>query len=192
VNDTGGGEIIMAENNDIPAGASARPSTRRKVWTIIAIIAAIASIVVMWLVVALVSGFKALARVDCEFNLRQIGLPCREYAESHAGHFPSTWVQLNFVGEDANWAKLLRCPRTHHEIGDWTNVDLWADYRLLPGRTTNDPPDTVLALEPLINHESIGANVLFVDGSTQWWPAARVLGTVGGVVTNGASKLIFH
>jgi prepilin-type processing-associated H-X9-DG protein len=53
---------------------------------------------------------------------------------------------------------------------------LWADYRLLPGRTTNDPPDRVLAVEPLANHGSSGANVLFVDGSCEWWPVSRFLG----------------
>jgi prepilin-type processing-associated H-X9-DG protein len=130
--------------------------------------------------IRLVSDFdlawEKMVRLDCQGNLRELGIPCFEYAAKHDGHFPSTWSELNFVGADANWSKLLRCPSTHHETGTLAKVDLWADYRLLPGRSTNDVPNTILALEPLANHKSIGANVLFVDGSTAWWPAARLLG----------------
>jgi prepilin-type processing-associated H-X9-DG protein len=127
------------------------------------------------LVYVLRQGFEALARTGCRHDLVQIGLICRVYAEEHGGHLPSTWADLNLVGEKTNWARLLRCPSTGHEVGIWSRVDLWADYRLLPGRSTNDPPDRILAIEPLANHKSTGANVLFVDGSSQWWPASRVL-----------------
>jgi prepilin-type processing-associated H-X9-DG protein len=143
-------------------------------------------------VAIVVSGYKKawekMLRLDCQSNLRQISLRCREYAAEHDGRFPSTWVELNLVGDDANWAKLLRCPSTRHEIGIWTQVDLWSDYRLLPGRTTNDPPGRILALEPLGNHGSAGANVLFVDGGTQWWPVSRLLGTASEIAANNATK----
>jgi len=152
------------------------------------ILAAIVGIIAIVVVVELVSGFREawrkMVRLDCQTNLKLIGLRCREYAEAHNGHFPSTWFELNLVGEDVNWAKLLHCPSTGHEVGAWTQVDQWADYRLFPGRTTNNPPNTILALEPLANHNSAGANVLFVDGGTQWWPAARVQGAAVGIVTN--------
>ena len=108
----------MAENSTIPAGDSARPSTRRKVWKTIAIIA---SIVIVWLALELVLGFKAALRkawrMECQYNLRQIGLDCREYAAGHAGHFPSTWVELSFVGDDTNGARLFHCISTDHEVG---------------------------------------------------------------------------
>ena len=125
---------------------------------------------------AMWQGFKALARMDCTYNLVHIGAQCRLYAAEHGGRFPASWVELNFVGESSNLAKLFRCPSTSHEIGPWAKVDLWSDYRLIPGRTTNDPPDTVLAIEPLANHGATGGNVLFVDGSAQWWPMPRILG----------------
>jgi prepilin-type processing-associated H-X9-DG protein len=144
------------------------------------ILGAIAVVVLLGVVLgALVmrQGFKGLARMDCGHSLVQIGVRCREYAAAHNGSFPSTWIQLNLVGEDANWAQLLRCPSTRHEVGEWAQVDFWADYRLIQGRTTNDPPGTVLAIEPLANHEGTGGNVLFVDGSGQWWPASRILRT---------------
>lgn len=175
----------MAETNATSEGIPHRPSPRK-------ILAVIAAIIAIGVVVMLISGFKQawemMLRLDCESNLRQIGVRCRMYAAEHDGHFPSTWTELNLVGEDANWAQLFRCPSTKHGIGIWTQVDLWSDYRLFPGRSTNDPPDKVLALEPLGNHRSAGANVLFVDGRTQWWPALRLLGSVVGIVTNNASK----
>jgi prepilin-type processing-associated H-X9-DG protein len=115
------------------------------------------------------------AQVIISRFLSELGVRCREYAEKHNGHFPSAWDELDFVGDDANWAKVLCCPQTHHEIGAWSAVNLKAEYRLLPGRSTNDPPDTILALEPLENHASMGANVLFVDGRTEWWPRSRLL-----------------
>ena len=152
--------------------------------TIIGIIAVAFLLVLLVGCPAWEKAWGKLVRLDCLTNLKNIGVVCREYADEHGGHFPSTWVELNLTGEKANWAKLFRCPSTRHEVGMWPQVDLWSDYRLLPGRTTNDPPDRILALEPLANHGSDGANVLFVDGSTQWWPALRLLGSADGMSTN--------
>lgn len=137
-------------------------------------------LVVIWLVSRFNAGWEGMVRLDCQNNLTELIVPLREYAAVHNGHFPSTWVELNFAGDEANWAKLLRCPDAGHEVGTWAQVDLWADYRLLPGRSTNDSPDRILALEPLGNHRAAGANVLFVDGRTQWLPAARLLGLPSG------------
>ena len=149
---------------------------RERIWAVAIGIVAVGGLVVAAVVLPAVSqAYKKFIRIGCVHNLVQLGLRCREYAAAHEGHFPSTWVDLNFVGEDANWAKVLRCPSTRHEIGVWTQVDLWSDYRLLPGRSTNDPGDRILAIEPLGNHGSSGANVLFVDGSCQWWPVSRLL-----------------
>lgn len=147
---------------------------RGKLWIVLIVIIAVVAIMFLQ---AFHKAWARMLRLDCESNLRQIGLDCRVYAAEHDGHFPSTWLDLKSVGEEANLARCLRCPQTGHEVGTWEHVDLWADYRLLPGRSTNDPSDRILALEPLNNHGSAGANVLFVDGSTQWWPQARLLGT---------------
>jgi prepilin-type processing-associated H-X9-DG protein len=104
---------------------------------------------------------------------------CRVYAAEHNGQFPAQWSDLTWSDlggiENTTWDRLFVCPMSGHGVGDWEQVDLWADYRLIPGRTTNNPPDTVLAIELLSNHKS-GANVLFVDGSSTWWPAKRILG----------------
>ena len=128
----------MAETDVSPIASCRRPSGNVVLATIVGIILVGGGMVLQ----SYHKAWGRMLRLDCECNLRQLGSRCREYAIDHNGHFPSEWVELNFVGEDTNWAKTLRCPQTDHEIGGWTQVDLWADYRLLPGRTTNDPPDS--------------------------------------------------
>ena len=175
----------MAETNTPSEGSSPQFPLRR---ILVLSACAIVVIVVVMFISSIGPAWEKLARVDCETSLSLLGLPLREYAAAHNGHFPSTWVELNFTGDDTNIVKLLRCPSTRHDIGIWSQVDLWADYHLIPGRSTNDPPNTILALEPLANHRSAGANVLFVDGTTQWWPASRVLGVSVEAGTNNAKR----
>lgn len=127
--------------------------------------------------VAVMIGLKAHLKDDCRMLLaRNLGVECRVYAAKHDGQFPAKWSDLEWDDMDGitNMTWVFVCPTVGHGVGDWKQVDLWSDYRLIPGRTTNDSPDTVLAIEPLSNHKK-GANVLFVDGSSQWWPTKRVL-----------------
>ncbi len=93
--------------------------------------------------------------------------------DKHLTRSELKWDDMGGI-TNTTWDRLFACPTVGHGAGDWKQVDYWTDYRLIPGRTTNDPIDTVLAIEPLSNHKT-GANVLFVDGSSQWWPAKRVL-----------------
>lgn len=128
-------------------------------------------------VVAVIIALKAHLKDDCRMMLaRNLGVECRVYAAEHGGRFPAKWSDLEWRDRDGvtNMVWVFACPTVGHGAGDWKQVDLWSDYRLIPGRTTNDSPDTVLAIEPLANHRS-GANVLFVDGSSAWWPAAKVI-----------------
>jgi prepilin-type processing-associated H-X9-DG protein len=122
---------------------------------------------------------RAHLKEDCGRQMRSIGMRCREHAAKHNGQFPTNWSDLKWDDmdgiENTTWDRLFACPTVGHGPGDWKQVDLWSDYRLIPGRTTNDSSDTVLVIEPLSNHER-GANVLFVDGSSAWWPAAKIIG----------------
>lgn len=125
-------------------------------------------------------GLRAHSKDDCRLlHLRQIGVRCRMFAMYHEGRFPAKWSELEWsdMGGITNttWPRLFACPTAGHGAGDWAQVDLWSDYRLMPGLSTNDPPKTILAIEPLSNHET-GANVLFVDGSSTWLTREQVLG----------------
>lgn len=118
-------------------------------------------------------GCEAWRRDGCRYDLRQLGLLCRMYAERN-GVFPSRWSDLVNISGATN--SQFYCPSAGHEPGTWENVDLWADYHLAPNLQTNAPSDTVLAIEPLANHRGDGANVLFVDGHVEWWTANQIEG----------------
>jgi prepilin-type processing-associated H-X9-DG protein len=129
---------------------------------------------------AVMIAMKAHLKEDCGRSLNaNLGVRLREHAEKHDGRFPNRWSELEWddMGGITNttWDRLFACPTVGHGAGDWKQVDFWTDYRLIPGRTTNDWPYAILAIEPLSNHKT-GANVLFVDGSSTWLTAAQVLG----------------
>jgi prepilin-type processing-associated H-X9-DG protein len=133
-------------------------------------------------VAAVTIGLKAHLKEDCGMQLRNIAERCREHAARHEGKFPAKWSDLEWgdMGgiENTTWNRQFVCPTVGHGVGNWQQIDLWSDYRLIAGRTTNDAPDTVLAIEPISNHKS-GVNVLFVDGSSTWLPISRVLEQTG-------------
>jgi len=149
-----------------------QPPRRKRIgWYILGVL-----VVIGGLFVLLISKqIKKIMKYECGLQLRHIGLGCRMYADTHNGRMPSKWTDLREVKDGPPWYKMLRCPMGGHEEGIEAQVDLWADYRLISGRTTNDPPHTILAVEQLSNHET-GANVLFVDGSSTWLTAAEILG----------------
>jgi prepilin-type processing-associated H-X9-DG protein len=140
------------------------------------LIAGIVLLCAIVLIAAFRSAIKGIMRQECGISLNHnIGLRCREYAMAHHGQFPNKWADLGPLEPGSTWPAVFRCPSTDHDLGAWDRLDIWSDYRLLPGRTTNDPPNTILVIEPLSNHSGKGANVLFIDGSTSWWPASQVL-----------------
>jgi len=117
-------------------------------------------------------SYEECRRMGCAVNLKQLGLLCYAYAEENDGAFPSRWSDLKSIDHATN--AQFYCPASGHAAGNWEGVDLWADYRLTPNLTTNVPPDTVLAIEPLANHDAAGANVLFADGHVAWWTASQI------------------
>jgi len=152
---------------------ASQPWSRKKVICFGVIISTV--VIVTLFCLSFMSGCREHMKYDCGLQLRHIGVGCRMYAETHEGRLPSQWSDLSEVEDGMAWDKMFRCPMSGHESGNWEQVDLWADYRLIPGRTTNDPPNVILAIELLSNHKS-GANVLLVDGSSGWLSAAQVLG----------------
>ena len=89
-------------------------------------------------------------RAVCNANLKAIGTAMAMYANENMEAFPPNLDTL--VADGSISQGMLTCPSADS-----------ANYVYVPGRTTNDPPDTVLMYEPLSNHHDEGANVLFVD-----------------------------
>lgn len=150
-------------------------SLTAKIFLALGIIVVVAPILYL---VAVVIAMQAHLKDDCQMLLaRNLGVECRVYAAKHDGQFPAKWSDLEWDDMDGitNMTWVFACPTVGHGPGNLKQVDLWSDYRLIPGRTTNDAPDTVLAIEPLSNHKT-GANVLYVDGSSRWLSRAQVLG----------------
>jgi hypothetical protein len=110
----------------------------------------------------------AWKRDQCGQQLKRLGVDLRIFASKHEGRFPSSWSGLAPVGDLQNWLRQFQCPAGTHPKGDWDSVDAWADYRLVPGRSTNDPPDTVLATESAAYHGGKGRHVLYVRGHVEW------------------------
>lgn len=110
----------------------------------------------------------AWKRDQCGQQLKRLGVDLRIFASRHEGRFPSYWSELDPVGDTQSWLRQFQCPTGAHPKGDWKNVDAWSDYRLVPGKSTNDPPNTVLALESAACHSGKGAHVLYVSGQVEW------------------------
>ena len=72
----------------------------------------------------------------------------------------------------AGW--LMICPfrRKYHHAECISNVSEWSDYVVVPGRSANDPADTILAFCKTDNHKGeAGVNcILYVDGRIRPYP----------------------
>lgn len=100
---------------------------------------------------------------SCIGHLAFIGQLAHEHAASHDGRFPSSLKDLP-VGKRLPLEYLV-CAASGNPTGDLANLDLWSDYVVVPGLTTNEAPDTILVHERSDNHPDKILNVLFVDGS---------------------------
>ncbi|HOX05820.1 MAG TPA: hypothetical protein PK280_05420 [Planctomycetota bacterium] len=110
----------------------------------------------------------------CKNNLRLIGIACHLYAEDYDGHFPDNPRQLypSFVDN----IKRFSCPSQPSADKDSVKgvATESGSYRLIPGLHDFDPGTFILAYDAsLDNHGGRGRNVLFVDGSVEFWGAAR-------------------
>jgi prepilin-type processing-associated H-X9-DG protein len=94
---------------------------------------------------------------NCTSNLKQIGLACRMYADTHDGKFPGNLDEL--VDPYLHSPKILHCPSAASNEG--------TSYVYIRGLTVNDG-GKVLAYDADGNHRNGGKNVLFCDGHVTW------------------------
>lgn len=124
-------------------------------------------------------------QIKCASNLRQIGQAIARYAQDNGGQYPPSLAVLA-AHEDITPAMMV-CPSSNDEPSSATDTagivaELAAAETNAPGhkhslsyvyvgrglnaKTVSDT--TVVAYEPLDNHEGEGTNVLFGDGHVEW------------------------
>jgi hypothetical protein len=127
-------------------------------------------------------------RVKCASNLRQIGEAIVLFANGHQGQFPDSFAQLmqtedmlggvfvcpSSVDAPANGATMQD---TIKELNDGDHCSYIYAGRGLNLKTVT--PQTVVAYEPLSNHQGIGMNVLFGDQHVEFVYANEVAKVVG-------------
>ncbi len=107
------------------------------------------------------------------------------YASQDQGKFPPSLAAL-IDGPDAQEipAAVMVCPSSKDSAPDPTSTtraaaDMKAGGHLSyiyvgAGLTDQSSPDTVLAYEPLTNHDGDGSNVAYTDAHVEWHSAAEV------------------
>ncbi len=109
-------------------------------------------------------------RIKCASNLRQIGLAVQMYASANRGAYPASFESLlsaQYIGAD-----VFVCPSSDDTYAAGA-ADLSAGGHLsyvYTGGALNfrSPPNSVVAYEPLTNHNRDGINLLHVDGTVQF------------------------
>jgi hypothetical protein len=112
-------------------------------------------------------GRRNVNQVKCASNLRQLGQALLIYTNNHQSKFPSSFNDL-FLADHPN-SELFVCPASPDDRATGpTTQALEADFAspghlsylyCAAGLTTAVPPNTVLAYEPLINHQDEGADI---------------------------------
>lgn len=107
-------------------------------------------------------------RTLCLNNVRNVGIALHMYAQDNDGFFPPEEPGLSALEIENRY--VFRCPSVRHRKGSPEVFPIDFIYR--PGFSNQDAPNEPMLGDDQPRHEG-GANVLTVDGSVQWWPAAK-------------------
>src|SRR4051794_31010393 len=138
-------------------------------------------------------------RVKCGSNLRQIGQAIALYAQGHGGQYPASLAVL-FSTEDIT-AEVMICASSNDEKSAATDMKgVESEVAAAEGNTSGHKhclsyvyagkgltertatEKTIVAYEPLENHDGQGANVLFGDGHVEFFSKeqwAKMAGDAG-------------
>jgi len=106
----------------------------------------------------------------CLNNVRNLGIALHLYAQDYDGFFPPEEPGLNAWEIYVENRDVFRCPSVRHRKGSPEAFSIDFIYR--PGLSNEGPPNEPMLADDQPRHEG-GANVLTVDGSVHWWPAAE-------------------
>jgi prepilin-type processing-associated H-X9-DG protein len=150
-------------------------------------------------------------RAKCASNLHQIGLAILLYSQENGGHYPPSLAVL--IRDEQLTPAVMICPSGNDEASSAADTagivaevaaaeKNEADHKhcmsyVYAGRgLTSDTATakTVLAYEPLGNHQDDGTNVLFGDGHVEWFnkqgwtKLAADAGLAGGAGVSSSAK----
>jgi prepilin-type processing-associated H-X9-DG protein len=135
-------------------------------------------------------------RVKCASNLRQIGQAILLYANDHGGLYPDSFRTL-LLTQDIT-SECFVCPSSNDEKAPGATTAEQAEnletrghlsYVYL-GRGLNSSSvneKTLVAYEPLTNHEDDGSNVLFGDGHVEFLNRKEATSLLPGLAASAAS-----
>jgi len=108
--------------------------------------------------------YEIARRIQCKFSLLQIGQATKIFQEEHSNSFPTSILDLTNTLPDP---RLFICASTRHKPGAFSNILVWTDYVFQFPPSDNE----VLAYCRPGNHKRAGGNILFADGTVQWFAA---------------------
>ncbi len=127
----------------------------------------------------------------CASNMHQIGLAILLYQNDNGGVYPPSFDEM--LENEPITPAVFICPASNDTAGQGaTTQAVLADVHKpghlsyvyigqgLTDKTVTD--DMVVLYEPLANHGGVGMNILFGDGSAQWFDAtvgAKVIAAAG-------------
>lgn len=146
---------------------------RTRILLVVVLVPAVALLTAVLITRSIVERKKERARrTHCASCLRQLAKGCIMYSMDYGGPFPTNWSSV--AQKYIHAGKLFNCksdPASYHDSIE--GVDDWSDFVLVRGIMTDDPPDTILAYEPLSNHRGVGANVVTKDVEARWVSSAE-------------------
>jgi hypothetical protein len=108
-------------------------------------------------------------RSTCMNNLAQIGKALCMYSMDHNEQYPQDLQTLAI--EMKLPPKLFICPQSKHVAGSLSNLNEWTDYVYIHGLSATNDANVPVVFEFPANHNGVGGNVLYNDGSLCWWNA---------------------
>lgn len=124
---------------------------------------------------------QSARRTMCVHNLKILAIGLESYAEEHDGRFPDRLSALYptyittldvFVCPELRVKYKRDCGVPHPFSSEPTpeQIDSLCSYALVPGLSTSDDKDTVIAYEKVDNHSGMGRSLLYLDGHGAWEP----------------------
>jgi hypothetical protein len=132
----------------------------------------------------------SLDNIKCGSNLREIGQALYLHAREHAGRLPDTLEELMITQDLHPITQVCPASKEYRNLAgtptraDALDRDRHATYVYLARDQHHLSPTTrPLVCEPLTNHDLTGMNILFSDGTVQFYSPAearKILSTAGG------------